>query len=87
MESLTKRIAAWPAWSRWLLLALILAGYFGAVGLMAVMRDTGGRLLVLLVLGRRQTLQVQQRAGHGFSGIFTSTVRAPAARPQSRSKR
>lgn len=50
MESLTKRMAAWPAWSRWLLLALILAGYFGAVGLMAVMRDTGGRLLVLLVL-------------------------------------
>ena len=50
MESLTKRMAAWPAWARRLLLGLIMAGYFAVVGLMAHLHGTGSRVLTLVLL-------------------------------------
>ena len=50
MQSLTKRMAAWPAWGRWLLVGLIMAGYFGVVALMTQLRGTTGRVLTLAML-------------------------------------
>lgn len=50
MESLTRRMAAWPAWARRLLLGLIMAGYFAVVGLMTRLHGTGSRVLTLVLL-------------------------------------
>jgi|GEM_PF-2464398 len=50
MESLTRRIAAWPAWGRGLLLSLIMAGYFVVMALMTRLHGTGGRALTLALL-------------------------------------
>jgi len=50
VESLTKRIAAWPAWGRGLLLSLIMAGYFVVMALMTRLHGTGGRALTLALL-------------------------------------
>jgi hypothetical protein len=50
MESLTRRIAAWPAWGRGLLLSLIMAGYFVIMALMTRLHGTGGRALTLALL-------------------------------------
>jgi len=50
MVSLTKRMAAWPAWGRKLLLGLIMAGYFGVVALMTQLHGTAGRVLTLALL-------------------------------------
>ena len=56
MESLTKRMAAWPAWRRRLVLALILMAFFGLVGvlgtaaLMTRLHGTLARVLILALL-------------------------------------
>lgn len=50
MESLTKRMATWPAWGRKLLLSLIMLGYFAVVALMTQLHGTAGRVLSLALL-------------------------------------
>ncbi|MGO4701663.1 hypothetical protein [Dyella sp. 2RAB6] len=50
MEHLTKRMASWPAWGRRLLLALIMLGFFGTIGLMTRLHGVAGRVLLLLLL-------------------------------------
>jgi len=50
MESLTKRLAAWPAWRRGLLLLVIMAGYFAVVASMQWLKGTAERVLILALL-------------------------------------
>jgi len=56
MESLTKRMAAWPAWRRRLVLGLILMAFFGLAGvlgtaaLMTRLHGTLARVLILILL-------------------------------------
>ena len=50
MGTLSKRMADWPAWRRWLLLGLLAAAYFGAAALMVLVHGTAGRVLVLVLL-------------------------------------
>ncbi|MBT2116466.1 hypothetical protein KK141_13685 [Dyella sp. LX-66] len=65
MEGLTKRMAAWPAWSRRLLHGVLFAGYFGVVALMKWLHGTGERLLVLaLLVGLTWLVVYVSRATH-----------------------
>lgn len=50
MESLTKRVAGWPAWGRRAALALIMGGYFLTMSLTLREPGTGGRLIGLALL-------------------------------------
>ncbi|WP_266170326.1 hypothetical protein [Dyella subtropica] len=49
MESLTRRMARWPAWQRWVLMLIVLSGLWGALMLSARTTSVTLRLLYLAV--------------------------------------